>query len=123
MLKIFIMMVLLQSCSTPQHIRSENFYHSDWSTASFLVNKKKTQEALEKHPIFTDTKSENEQTLNYFVFGNFPRVQTLSVEKICQDKEFAEAYIDHSFPQAMISFFTIGIYTPRTAKVWCYEKN
>lgn len=129
MLKLITLLLLCVSCSTPQFIRSKDYYYSDWSAAGMLTNPQKKNETLENHPIYYESsdykggKPKYEGTLNYYVFGNFPHTKTLDVKEICGAKQFKQAYIDHSLGQAFISFFTLGIYTPRTAKVWCDENS
>ena len=127
MLKLIAILLFCVSCSSPQYIRNKNYYYSDWSTAGILTNPKKKNETLDNHPLYSEMsehkggKPDFEDILNYYVFGNFPHTKTLDIKKICGKRELKQAYIDHSFGQAFISFFTLGIYTPRTAKVWCYE--
>jgi len=130
-MKLYFLLLLLTfgSCSSPQFIRSHDYYYSDWSAAGMLSNPKKKNETFDNHPIYSDNKDykggkpATEETLNYFIFGNFPHTHNLKVQSICGDRRFKQAYVDHSLGQALISLFTLGIYTPRTAKVWCYENS
>jgi hypothetical protein len=122
-------LLLAASCSSPQFIRSKNYYYSDWSAAGVIANSGKKKEPFEHHPIFSENneykggKPKIEKKLNYYIFGNFPHTHKLKIDEICGQKNFKQAYIDHSFVQAFVSFLTLGIYTPRTAKVWCDENS
>ncbi len=119
-----IFFIVLAGCSTPQHIRKDNYYRYDWSVSGAATGQ--MAEAQKHHPIFAHIEKISlegpptyERDANYFVFGFFPRAHEVKMSEACGDQPFRQAYIDHSFLQATVSFFTLGIYTPRTIQVWC----
>lgn len=120
---LFGFLVFVVGCSTPQHIRKDDYYRYDWGASGAVTGQ--TQEAMKYHPIYSEEKSSlegpatYERNVNYFLFGFLPLKQEVKMSEACGNKPFRQAYVDHNLWQAMVSFFTIGIYTPRTIQIWC----
>ncbi|HKP97334.1 MAG TPA: Bor family protein [Fibrobacteria bacterium] len=43
----------------------------------------------------------------------------INVVEICQGKEVEQMQSQYTFLDGVKTFFTLGIYAPKTAKVWC----
>lgn len=90
-----------------------------------MTSKARHQEYMKHHPEFADLsiskegKPDYSKNLNYFAFGALPLKQTVSINKVCGNESFRQAYVSHHFWQSLVSIVTIGIYTPRTIEVWC----
>jgi len=59
-----------------------------------------------------------ERTQNFFLWG-LSGENTINVEDICREKPIKQMQTQMTFVNGLLSFITFGIYTPRTAKVWC----
>ena len=92
-----------------------------------VVSDSNYEDTFYNHPIFYKDKNflggklKQEEALHYFLFGFFPKIKIINIDNVCENSSFEQAYIDHDFGQALISLFTLGIYTPRTARIWCNE--
>lgn len=119
-------LLLTGGCSTAQHIRKSDYYNYEWdpigmvSSSSQDVNK-----TMQHHPIYAGTEVFKEgepsykKRLDYFLWGALPTQREVRLSKACKTKDFRQAYVYSTFPQAFISFITLGIYTPREIEVWC----
>lgn len=121
---LLLIVVSLVGCTSSHHIRRSNYYEHDWSLIGVASNRTPS-EPYQHHPIFAEIKDSKEgkadfsKTLDYFIYGVFPGRYTMKMSEICGEKALRQAYISHSFAQAVMSLFTFGIYTPRTLEVWC----
>lgn len=59
-----------------------------------------------------------QQRKSFFVFG-LVRKHYVNVDEVCGDKEVVQMQSQYTALDTFLSIVTIGIYTPRTAKVWC----
>jgi hypothetical protein len=44
---------------------------------------------------------------------------TVDVSQVCTNGEATQMQTQHTFLDGLLGFVTLGIYAPRTAKVWC----
>ncbi len=63
-----------------------------------------------------------QKTYPYWWWG-FRGEHEVNVREICQDKGVEQMQAVHTFTDALSIIFTLGIYAPRTARVWCEEKE
>ena len=63
-----------------------------------------------------------EQTQNFFFWGLVGESQ-IPVRSICKDKPVKQMQTQDTFINRLLLGLTIGIYSPRTAKVWCADTN
>lgn len=59
-----------------------------------------------------------EKRYNYFWWGLKGKHQ-LNVRSICHDKGVEQMQTVHTLTDSVFTLFTLGIYEPRTARVWC----
>lgn len=55
---------------------------------------------------------------NYFFWG-LAGEHTIDVTKICGDQGVEQFQSQHTFMNGFLGGITLGIYSPKTAKVWC----
>ena len=73
----------------------------------------KGQERLETPPTYAER-----QSLYLFGIVGEPHID---VKAICGDKEVRQLQTIDQFTDRLLGGVTLGIYSPRTAKVWCEE--
>ena len=61
-----------------------------------------------------------EERLPYYLFGTVGE-HHINVRGICGHGEVAQIQAQDTFMDRVLGIATIGIYRPRTAKVWCTE--
>jgi len=63
-----------------------------------------------------------EESQSYFLWGlageNF-----VDVVEICEGKEVIQMQSQFTFVDQLLGGITLGLYSPKTAKVWCGEKS
>ena len=59
-----------------------------------------------------------EQSQHFFLLGLIGN-KFVNVSSICGDREVLQMQTQSTFLNAFLYGITLGIYTPRTAKVWC----
>lgn len=62
-----------------------------------------------------------EDSKSYFI-GGLVGEHTVDVKKACDGGEAKQMQSRTTFLNGVVSILTLGIYTPRTARVWCEEK-
>lgn len=123
---LFFLGFLNSGCTSPQLIRSSNYYPL---SQGFAVSKEEGGKWIQHHPVFTETESSKEGkpafqgTVNYYFFGMFPSDPYIAVDPICDKQPFRQAYADNTLAQGLISIVTLGVYTPRRVRIWCGAKN
>jgi LysM repeat protein len=60
-------------------------------------------------------------TKNYFLFGIIGE-HTIDVNAICKENNVEKIKSQHTFQNVVFCIISLGIYFPKTAKIWCYEK-
>ena len=55
---------------------------------------------------------------NYFLFGLIGE-NHIDVKKVCGAKPATQMQSQDTFGNVLLRLITLGIYSPRTAKVWC----
>jgi len=75
----------------------------------------KGQGKLESPPTYSE-----KQPLYLFGFVGEPHV---NVKKICGDNKIRQLQTIDQFSDRLLGIVTLGIYTPRTAKVWCEDNE
>ena len=60
-----------------------------------------------------------EQTQSFFFWGLTPERNTIDVAQVCQGAGVRQLQTQSTFEDGLFSFITLGIYSPRTARVWC----
>ncbi len=61
-----------------------------------------------------------EDYFDYYALG-FIGQNEIDVQKVCLDQKPRGVQKFHSFEDGLIGFFTLGIYTPITVRVWCKD--
>ncbi len=59
------------------------------------------------------------QRQNFFVFGLAPDARVVNIKTVCKDKPPTQLQTQNTFLDGFLGLITLGIYAPRTAKVWC----
>ncbi|PCK09328.1 MAG: Bor family protein [Alteromonadaceae bacterium] len=59
-----------------------------------------------------------EQRYTYWFWG-FRGRHAVNVREVCQDKKMAQIQALHTLSDTFFSLITVGIYAPRTARIWC----
>ncbi|MBN4077500.1 Bor family protein [Sulfobacillus acidophilus] len=59
-----------------------------------------------------------DKNMNFFVFG-LAGQPTIKLNRICKDPTNSTVKTQQTFLNSLLSGLTLGIYTPRTAKVYC----
>ena len=59
-----------------------------------------------------------ERSQNFFLFGLIGE-NVINIEEICRERSVRQMQTQQTFVNGLVSGVTLGIYTPRTAKVWC----
>ena len=55
---------------------------------------------------------------NYFLWGLIGE-KHINVQEVCGAKPATQMQSQHRFVDLLLTLITLGIYSPRTAKVWC----
>jgi hypothetical protein len=63
-------------------------------------------------------KPDSQQSKNYFFWG-LAGEHTIDVKEICGSKGVEQVQSLRTFGNGFVGAITLGIYTPKTAKVWC----
>ena len=64
------------------------------------------------------TKPSYEDYFDYYLFG-FVGHNSVSLQKVCLDQKPYRLQTLRTGEDAIISFYTFGIYTPMTVRIWC----
>lgn len=59
-----------------------------------------------------------EKSKPYFLWGLVGE-HHINVKELCGDKKVSQMQSQDTFLDGFLGFITLGIYLPRTAKVWC----
>ncbi|MDB5105750.1 MAG: Bor family protein [Fibrobacteres bacterium] len=59
-----------------------------------------------------------EESKSYFWWG-LSGEHEINVVEVCKGKEVEQIQSQYTFLDGVKTFFTLGIYAPKTAKVWC----
>lgn len=55
----------------------------------------------------------------WFLFGGFISDKHVDVKQVCGGRGAVQVQSQHTFVDGLIGVATLGILSPRTAKVWC----
>jgi hypothetical protein len=66
----------------------------------------------------THRRADYEDYFDYYAFGLIGD-NSVDVQKACMDQKPQKIQRLRSFEDGLISFYTLGIYTPLTVRVWC----
>jgi hypothetical protein len=66
---------------------------------------------LDTEPTYSQTKS--------FFFWGLAGEHHVDVQQVCGTKSVAQMQAQDTFVNRILQLITLGIYAPRTAKVWC----
>ncbi len=55
----------------------------------------------------------------FFIDGLFPGVKVLDLGEICGKRQVEQIQARFGFTDVLLGGLTLGIYTPRTSRVWC----
>ena len=58
------------------------------------------------------------KTENFFLWG-LVGTGHVDVKQVCQGQNPVQIQAQHTFVDGLLGFVTLGIYYPRTSKVWC----
>lgn len=61
-----------------------------------------------------------QKTYSYWWWG-LKGEHNINVREICQGKPVDQMQAINTFTDSLAIIFTLGIYSPRTARVWCQE--
>jgi hypothetical protein len=70
---------------------------------------------LSSEPTYSSSKS--------FFFWGLAGTARVNVSGICGGKRPVQLQTQKTFTDGLLSFITLGIYSPRTASVWCTEEG
>jgi predicted RND superfamily exporter protein len=72
----------------------------------------------------SERKSQNppnfEKRYNYYFWG-FKGEHKVNVRMVCKGKDIEQIQSIHTFRDNLLALITLGIYSPRTARIWCEE--
>ena len=68
-----------------------------------------------------NVKTDYEQVHNFFLWGLVGK-KYINVSAICPSRKVEQIQTQSSFWNRVVFVVTLGIYSPRTAKVWCGER-
>jgi hypothetical protein len=68
----------------------------------------------------TTAKPDYEKSKPYFFWG-LVKEYTIDVQEICENKGVDQIQSQHTFVDGLLGGITLGIYSPKTARVWCKE--
>lgn len=86
--------VMLSSCATQRFVLSEN-------------------------PVSSETNEAQVDKMQHFFVGGIGQTKTINVREVCKGKEVSHVETQLSFFDGLLRGLSYGIYTPRTAKVYC----
>ena len=66
-------------------------------------------------PTYSDSKS-------FFLWGLVGE-HDIDVKEVCGEREVKQMQTQRTFTDSLLTIVTIGIYAPRTAKVWCEKTD
>ena len=58
----------------------------------------------------------------HYVFGLIGE-NAVNIEEVCEGRGATQLQTQFTFVDSLLGLVTLGIYSPRTAKVWCVEKS
>ncbi|MDQ3231582.1 MAG: Bor family protein [Pseudobdellovibrionaceae bacterium] len=61
------------------------------------------------------------QRESFFMWGLAPDARIVNVKNVCGDKDPVQLQTQQTFVDGLLGGITLGIYSPRTAKVWCED--
>jgi len=59
-----------------------------------------------------------QETKSYFFWG-LSGEHEIDVVEVCRGKSVAQMQSQYTFVDGLLTFITLGIYAPKTARVWC----
>lgn len=62
-----------------------------------------------------------ERSHNFFFWGLMGD-HSINIQRVCEDRSVKQMQTQQTFLNGFVSILTLGIYTPRTARVWCGKK-
>lgn len=65
------------------------------------------------------TEPDYQTTEHFFLWGLAPDARVVNVKKACSEKAPSQLQTQTTFVDGFLSLITLGIYAPRTARVWC----
>lgn len=60
-----------------------------------------------------------ESRQNFFLWGLVPGETYVNVNQACDGEQVSQMQAQNTFLDSFFGLITLGIYAPRTAKVWC----
>lgn len=84
-----------------------------FSGCSTVTISKEGTEKLTSEPNYQDRKT-------YYLFGLIGE-HTVDVKQTCNGSEARQMQSQIRFTDGLLTIITLGIYAPRTAKVWCEQ--
>ena len=66
----------------------------------------------------TSGKPDYQKSKNYFFWG-LAGEHTIAVASVCDNKGVEQVQSQYTFMNGFLGVITLGIYAPKTAKVWC----
>lgn len=60
-----------------------------------------------------------EGSQSFYLWGLVPDKVEIDISSICADKGFDQLQTKTTFIDGFLGFITFGIYSPKTASVWC----
>ena len=81
------------------------------TSCSTVTVRDKSAAKIALEPDYEDSKS--------FFFWGLVNTQYVNAVEVCHGKPARQLQAQFTFVDSLLTFLTIGIYSPRTAKVWC----
>ncbi len=66
---------------------------------------------------YTEALYESRET-NFF-FGSVGGEHELFIDRVCLGKDVDQVVVEHTTTDVLTTILTVGIFAPRTVKVWC----
>ena len=63
-----------------------------------------------------------ERSYNFFFWGLVGEY-SINIEKVCKNRPVKQMQTQQTFLNGFLGVITLGIYSPRTARIWCEKKK
>jgi hypothetical protein len=63
-----------------------------------------------------------EETLDFYLWGFFPS-HVVDVQRVCAGRPASQLQSRTTFVNGLLNLITLGIYSPRSARVWCKSSS
>ena len=64
-----------------------------------------------------------EESIDFFLWGLTPSSHFVDLNEVCPGGNVRQVQAQTTFVNGLLGTITLGIYSPRTIKVWCMERE